>query len=88
MPLRKKTLRRMPPLTRRMARVLGEIESAHTKLRNILEDVQSLERWERAATQAHHPMCSWHKSGAGNTCTCFVGKAKAAITKAEKGAQR
>lgn len=43
MPLRKATLRRMPPQSRKYARLLGELESVHRRLKNMLVEVQRLE---------------------------------------------
>ncbi len=43
MPMRKRTLRRMTPQARKLARLVGELESTATKLKNLVPAVQSLE---------------------------------------------
>ncbi len=48
MPLRKKTLRRMPPETRKVARLSNDLESVMRRLRNLLPTIQRMEMWERA----------------------------------------
>ena len=48
MPIHKKTLRKMPPKTREMARLTNELESVLRRLRNRLSAMASMERWERA----------------------------------------
>ena len=48
MPMRKKTLRRMPANTRRLAKLIGELDSVSRRLKNILPVVEDMERWIRA----------------------------------------
>lgn len=48
MPYRKGTLRRMPPTTRKLARLIGELESATRRVKNLLEDIQLVELDSRA----------------------------------------
>ena len=52
MPYRKTTLRRMPPVTRRYARLLGELESVLRKGKNLVEEIARLEHDSRALTHA------------------------------------
>jgi dsDNA-specific endonuclease/ATPase MutS2 len=48
MTYRKRTLRRMPEHTRKLAKLIGELESVARRLKNELEHVERLERWYRA----------------------------------------
>jgi len=48
-PMRKKTLRRMSPEARRLARLIGDLESVTRRLKNYLPVVQKLELWAKAA---------------------------------------
>ena len=48
MTLRKRTLRRMPPETRKVARLVNELESVERRLKNLLPSIQRMEVWERA----------------------------------------
>ena len=43
MALRKKTLRRMSPTARKVARLAGEAESVATRLKNLLPELQRLD---------------------------------------------
>jgi len=52
MPLRKATLRRMPPVTRKFARLVDELESVHRRLKNMIGEVQRLEHDSRALAHA------------------------------------
>ena len=49
---RKATLRRMPPVTRRYARLLGQLESVLRKGKNIVEEIQRLELDSQALAHA------------------------------------
>jgi len=49
---RKTTLRRMPPVTRRYARLLGELESVLRKGKNLVEEIARLEHDSRALAHA------------------------------------
>jgi len=40
---KKKTLPRMPPLTRRLAKLLGELDSTRRKLKTLIPQIQSAE---------------------------------------------
>ena len=48
MAYRKRTLRRMPEHTRKLAKLIGELESIVKRLKNELVNVEELERWQRA----------------------------------------
>ena len=48
MAYRKKTLRRMQPVTRRYARIINELDSVLRRLRNLTEDIARLEADSRA----------------------------------------
>ena len=48
MAMRKRTLRRLTPEARKLARLVGEIESTATRLKNLVPVVQDLEMWQRA----------------------------------------
>jgi len=48
MPYRKRTLRRMPPEARKLAKLVGELESVARRLKGLVPLVQSFEMWERA----------------------------------------
>ena len=52
MPFRKVTLRRMPPVTRRYARLLGELDSVLRKGKNLVEEIARLELDSRALANA------------------------------------
>jgi len=51
-PLRKKTLRKMPPKTRELARIIQEAESAITRLKNRIPVLIEMEMAERALEKA------------------------------------
>lgn len=42
-PYRKRTLRRMAPTTRKLAKLVGELESVRRRLINLVEEVSRLE---------------------------------------------
>lgn len=44
MPYRRSTIRKMPPRTRLIARMLNELESVHTRMRNLLPIIELDER--------------------------------------------
>ena len=52
MALRKATLRRMPPVTRKYAKLLGELESVLRRGKNMVEQIQRLELDSRALAHA------------------------------------
>ncbi len=43
MSLRKKTLRRMSPTARKLARLMGELDSIQTRIKNLIPEIESLE---------------------------------------------
>ena len=53
MALRKKTLRKLPPTARKVARMIAELESVSRRLKNLLEDLARLERESQALWKAH-----------------------------------
>lgn len=48
-PMRKKTLRRMSPEARKLAKLIADLESVTRRLKNYLAIVQELELWAKAA---------------------------------------
>ncbi|MCL0057756.1 hypothetical protein M1N05_01620 [Dehalococcoidales bacterium] len=52
MPYRKATLRRMPPVTRKYAKLLGELESVLRRGKNLVEEIARLELDSRALAHA------------------------------------
>ena len=52
MPYRKATLRRMPPVTRKYAKLLGELESVLRRGKNLVEEISRLELDSRALAHA------------------------------------
>ncbi len=52
MAFRKTTLRRMSPVTRKYAKLLGELESVLRKGKNMVEEIQRLELDSRALAHA------------------------------------
>ncbi|MCK4387795.1 MAG: hypothetical protein KAW00_03390 [Dehalococcoidia bacterium] len=52
MSYRKATLRRMPPVTRKYARLLGELESVLRKGKNLVEQIARLELDSQALAHA------------------------------------
>lgn len=52
MAYRKKTLRRLPEKTRKLARLIGELTSTTTRLKNYLPEVEQLELDSKALTHA------------------------------------
>ncbi len=55
MPYRKTTLRRMSPLTRKYARLLGELESVLRKGKNLVEEISRIEFESQALAHAKEP---------------------------------
>jgi len=43
MALRKKTLRKMSPTTRKVARLIGELSSVERRLKNLLPEIRNIE---------------------------------------------
>ncbi|GAJ12464.1 unnamed protein product [marine sediment metagenome] len=52
MAFRKATLRRMPPVTRKYARLLNELDSVLRRGKNMVEEIQRLELDSRALAHA------------------------------------
>ena len=52
MVLRKKTLRRLSPVARKVARLAGEADSLGRRLKNLVTEIQRLELDSRALTSA------------------------------------
>ena len=52
MAYRKKTLRVMSPTARKVARLIGELQSVETRLKNIIPDIQRLDLDSRALQNA------------------------------------
>lgn len=52
---RKKTLRRLPPTTRQLAKLVDELKSVARRLNNLLGDIRDAEVVERAQRQATSP---------------------------------
>ena len=52
---RKATLRKMPPVTRKYARLLGEMASVLRKGKNLVEEINRLELDSRALANAKGP---------------------------------
>ena len=48
MPHRKKTLRRLPPQARKIARLCDDLHSVEARLKNLIPTIVDLEMWERA----------------------------------------
>lgn len=48
MAYRKKTLRSMLPTTRKVARLIGELDSVNRRLKNLIPDLQRMELESRA----------------------------------------
>jgi len=48
MPHRKKTLRRLPPTARKVARLCDDLHSVEARLKNLLPAIVEMEMWERA----------------------------------------
>lgn len=55
MALRKKTLRKMSPTARKVARLAGEAESVARRLKNLIPDIQQLELDSQALAQGQYP---------------------------------
>lgn len=64
MAYRKKTLRRMQPVTRRYARILNEFTSTLRKLKNLTEEIARLEADSRALYQREK---HYKKGGVGES---------------------
>lgn len=48
MAYRKKTIRRMSPTTRKVARLIGELDSVARRFKNLIPDIQRLELSDEA----------------------------------------
>ena len=49
MSYRSSTLRRLPPHTRKLARLINDLDSVERRLKNYLETVRELELWAKTA---------------------------------------
>lgn len=59
MAFKKRTTRRMPPKTRKLAKLINDLVSVERRLKNLLPDIQTAEMFERAEQrrQEHsHPI--------------------------------
>lgn len=56
MAYRKKTLRVMSPTARKVARLVGELESVATRFKNVIPDIQSLDLDSKALKKATQPI--------------------------------
>ena len=52
MALRKKTLRKMSPTTRKVARLIGELGSVEQRLKNLLPEIKNIEFESQALQNA------------------------------------
>ncbi len=55
MAYRKKTLRSMSPTTRKVARLIGELDSVTRRLKNLMPEVQRIEMESQALKTAKQP---------------------------------
>ena len=55
MAYRKTTLRRMSPVTRKLARLIGELSSVERRLKNLIPEVQQLEHDANALRATMYP---------------------------------
>jgi len=55
MAYRKKTLRSMSPVTRKLARLIGELSSVERRLKNLLDEVRRLELDANALRASQYP---------------------------------
>lgn len=55
MAYRKKTLRSMSPTTRKVARLIGELDSVKRRLKNLVPELRTLELESRALHNSQYP---------------------------------
>lgn len=55
MAYRKKTLRKMSPTARKVARLAGEAESVARRLKNLIPELQQLDLDSQALAQSQYP---------------------------------
>ncbi len=55
MAYRKKTLRSMSPTARKVARLIGELDSVARRLKNLIPELQQLELDSKALAQSQYP---------------------------------
>ncbi len=55
MAYRNKTLRSMPPITRKIARLIGELDSVSRRLKNTIPELQRLELDSQALKNSQYP---------------------------------
>ena len=71
MSYRKRTLRGFPPTTRKLARLIGEMESVTRRAKNLLEAIQLQERESQAL---HHLNADSEESAAENAESIYCGE--------------
>ncbi len=74
MAYKRKTLRAMPPKTRKLARLINELDSTVRKLKNTLPDIANAEIAERAMfnqMRAAKPLPAENEGGEGDTDILF-----------------
>ena len=55
MAYRKKTLRSMSPVTRKVARLIGELDSVSRRLKNLIPEIQRIELDSQALRNSQYP---------------------------------
>ncbi len=55
MAYRKKTLRSMSPVTRKVARLIGELDSVARRLKNLIPELQRLDLDSQALKRSQYP---------------------------------
>ncbi len=55
MAYRKKTLRSMSPVTRKVARLIGELDSVSRRLKNLVPELQHIETESQALRNSQFP---------------------------------
>ncbi len=58
--MRKRTLRRLPPVTREYARLLNQLDSLARKFKNRLPELEHIEIDSRALANARNPEFFWY----------------------------
>lgn len=61
MAYRKKTLRTMSPTARKVARLIGELESVSRRLKNLIPDIKELDFKAKALESAKGASTRWEK---------------------------
>jgi hypothetical protein len=55
MPYSSKTLRKFPPITRKYAKLVGELQLLTRRAKNLVEDIWMIERDSQALYKIHQP---------------------------------